>query len=214
MAKEPSGVVDRAPYPGYGRSTTCLIPDWCDCSTEYLPVLVGGGWWRSSRSGSPSRRRRRRRRWAPTGPRQRLGAAGRPRPRTGRATRELRLRRSSPNRFAQPAARALSGRLCAPGGHLAERADHVRTRWRGTVKWGRRANRQVPRGLFLAHRSELLEQAADAFRCMFREPRFSWFAGDRDDFSGLRIRTEALDRGEPPSPSRRARTLGRLRRRR
>ena len=37
MAREPSGVVDRAPHPGYGRSSTRLIPDWCGCSTEYPP---------------------------------------------------------------------------------------------------------------------------------------------------------------------------------
>jgi superfamily II DNA or RNA helicase len=48
----------------------------------------------------------------------------------------------------------------------------------------RRERGRMPRVLFLAHRSELLEQAADAFRCMFRKAHFSWFAGERDDLRG------------------------------
>jgi Type III restriction enzyme, res subunit len=48
----------------------------------------------------------------------------------------------------------------------------------------RRERERMPRVLFLAHRSELLEQAADTFRCMFREARFSWFAGDRAALEG------------------------------
>ena len=24
---------------------TLHIPDWCGCSTEYLPVPAGDGWW-------------------------------------------------------------------------------------------------------------------------------------------------------------------------
>jgi hypothetical protein len=30
---------------GWWPPETWLIPDWCGCSTEYLPVLVGDGWW-------------------------------------------------------------------------------------------------------------------------------------------------------------------------
>jgi hypothetical protein len=30
---------------GWRPPETLLMPDWCGCSTEYLPVLVGGGWW-------------------------------------------------------------------------------------------------------------------------------------------------------------------------
>jgi hypothetical protein len=30
---------------GWWPPETRLIPDWCGCSTEYLPVLVSGGWW-------------------------------------------------------------------------------------------------------------------------------------------------------------------------
>src|SRR5262249_59866089 len=48
----------------------------------------------------------------------------------------------------------------------------------------RRQIGRMPRVLFLAHRSELLEQAAETFRRMFREARFSWFAGERDDLTG------------------------------
>src|SRR5262249_33582960 len=43
---------------------------------------------------------------------------------------------------------------------------------------------RLPRVLFLAHRSELLEQAAETFRRLFRDARFSWFAGARDDLGG------------------------------
>jgi hypothetical protein len=41
---------------GWPSLRTLHIPDWCGCSTEYLPVPVGedGGRW--SRSGSPARR--------------------------------------------------------------------------------------------------------------------------------------------------------------
>ncbi len=42
----------------------------------------------------------------------------------------------------------------------------------------------LPRVLFLAHRSELLDQAAETFRRLFRDARFSWFAGARDDLGG------------------------------
>ena len=30
---------------GWLPPQTLQIPDWCGCSTEYLPVPVGGGWW-------------------------------------------------------------------------------------------------------------------------------------------------------------------------
>jgi superfamily II DNA or RNA helicase/diadenosine tetraphosphate (Ap4A) HIT family hydrolase len=43
---------------------------------------------------------------------------------------------------------------------------------------------RLPRVLFIAHRSELLEQAAETFRRLFRDTRFSWFAGARDDLWG------------------------------
>jgi hypothetical protein len=28
-----------------GRRRQLQIPEWCGCSTEYLPVPVGDGWW-------------------------------------------------------------------------------------------------------------------------------------------------------------------------
>jgi hypothetical protein len=30
---------------GWQPLRTLRIPDWCGCSTEYLPVPVCGGWW-------------------------------------------------------------------------------------------------------------------------------------------------------------------------
>ncbi len=42
---------------GCAPPQTRQIPDWCGCSTEYLPVPAGNGWRRSCRSGSPTRRR-------------------------------------------------------------------------------------------------------------------------------------------------------------
>jgi Ketopantoate reductase PanE/ApbA len=30
---------------GWAPAQTFQIPDWCGCSTEYLPVPVGDGWW-------------------------------------------------------------------------------------------------------------------------------------------------------------------------
>ncbi|HEY8517464.1 MAG TPA: DEAD/DEAH box helicase family protein [Candidatus Binatia bacterium] len=43
---------------------------------------------------------------------------------------------------------------------------------------------RMPRVLFIAHRSELLEQAAAAFRRTFPDARFGWFAADRSDTKG------------------------------
>ena len=30
---------------GWAPPQTLQIPDWCGCSTEYLPVPAGDGWW-------------------------------------------------------------------------------------------------------------------------------------------------------------------------
>src|SRR5437867_2174492 len=30
---------------GWRPPQTLQIPDWCGCSTEYLPVPTGDGWW-------------------------------------------------------------------------------------------------------------------------------------------------------------------------
>jgi hypothetical protein len=31
--------------PGWAPPQTVQIPDWCGCSTEYLPVPAGDDWW-------------------------------------------------------------------------------------------------------------------------------------------------------------------------
>jgi hypothetical protein len=36
---------DLRPLGWWPSPETRLIPDWCGCSTDYLPVLVGDGWW-------------------------------------------------------------------------------------------------------------------------------------------------------------------------
>ena len=41
-----------------------------------------------------------------------------------------------------------------------------------------------PRVLFVAHRVEILRQAANTFRRILPEARFGWFAGSRDDVAG------------------------------
>jgi hypothetical protein len=51
---------------GWAPPQTLQIPDWCGCSTEYLPVPAGDGWW----SLVPI--------WADTQPPAPLGAHGAP----------------------------------------------------------------------------------------------------------------------------------------
>jgi len=62
----------------------------------------------------------------------------------------------------------------------------------------RRARGRLPRVLFLAHRSELLEQAAETFRRMFPDARFAWFAGERSEIDGdvLLASVQKLSRAE------------------
>jgi hypothetical protein len=36
---------DLRPLGWWPPPETRLIPDWCCCSTEYLPVFEGNGWW-------------------------------------------------------------------------------------------------------------------------------------------------------------------------
>ena len=43
---------------------------------------------------------------------------------------------------------------------------------------------RMPRVIFLAHRAELLSQAATAFRRVFPDARFAWFAGDLAETEG------------------------------
>ena len=35
---------DPRPY-GWRPLQTLHVPDWCGCTTEYLPVPDGAGWW-------------------------------------------------------------------------------------------------------------------------------------------------------------------------
>jgi hypothetical protein len=44
------------------------MPDWCGCSTEYLPVLVGDGWWQLVPIWEPEQTPNPLRRWEPTVP--------------------------------------------------------------------------------------------------------------------------------------------------
>ncbi len=46
----PRGRADAAPGRrlrphGWTPPQTLYVPDWCGCTTEYLPVPVGDGWW-------------------------------------------------------------------------------------------------------------------------------------------------------------------------
>jgi superfamily II DNA or RNA helicase len=43
---------------------------------------------------------------------------------------------------------------------------------------------QSPRVLFVAHRAEILQQAADTFRKILPEARFGWFVGSQDSLGG------------------------------
>ena len=54
---------------GWVPRETRLIPDWCGCSTEYLPVLAGDGWWVMVPIWEPAQTPNPLRRWAPPVPR-------------------------------------------------------------------------------------------------------------------------------------------------
>lgn len=56
---------------------------------------------------------------------------------------------------------------------------------------------RMPRVLFLAHRFELLEQAASAFRRVFPGARFGWFAADRADTDGTVTFASVAKLGQP-----------------
>jgi hypothetical protein len=53
---------------GWTPPETRLIPDWCGCSTEYLPVLEGGGWWYLVPIWEPEQTATPLRRWQPAVP--------------------------------------------------------------------------------------------------------------------------------------------------
>lgn len=68
---------------------------------------------------------------------------------------------------------------------------------------------RMPRVLFIAHRSELLEQAAAAFRRVFPDARFGWFAADRADTDGDVIFASVAKLSQPARLERLIRDAGR-----
>jgi hypothetical protein len=53
---------------GWAPPQTLQIPDWCGCSTEYLPVPAGDGWWNPIPIWEPAQTRTPLRRWEPAVP--------------------------------------------------------------------------------------------------------------------------------------------------
>jgi hypothetical protein len=53
---------------GWWPPETRLIPDWCGCSTEYVPALEGDGWWCLVPIWEPDQTATPLRRWEPAGP--------------------------------------------------------------------------------------------------------------------------------------------------
>jgi hypothetical protein len=49
---------------GWAPPQTLQIPDWCGCSTEYLPVPAGDGWWQLVPIWEPAQTVNPLRRWA------------------------------------------------------------------------------------------------------------------------------------------------------
>lgn len=54
---------------GWTPPQTLQVPDWCGCTTEYLPVLVGNGWWQMVRIWEPGQPVNPLRRYEPAEPR-------------------------------------------------------------------------------------------------------------------------------------------------
>jgi hypothetical protein len=54
--------------PGWTPPQTFQIPDWCGCSTEYLPVPAGDGWWSLVPIWEPAQTPTPLRRWQPPVP--------------------------------------------------------------------------------------------------------------------------------------------------
>ena len=53
---------------GWAPPQTLQIPDWCGCSTEYLPVPTGDGWWPLVPIWEPTQTPSPLRRWEPAVP--------------------------------------------------------------------------------------------------------------------------------------------------
>ena len=54
---------------GWRPLQTLHIPDWCGCTTEYLPVPEGAGWWRRVPIWEPDQTANPLRRYEPAAPR-------------------------------------------------------------------------------------------------------------------------------------------------
>jgi hypothetical protein len=52
---------------GWRPPQTLQIPDWCGCSTEYLPVPAGDDWWHLVPIWEPAQTPDPLRRWVPPG---------------------------------------------------------------------------------------------------------------------------------------------------
>ena len=56
---------------------------------------------------------------------------------------------------------------------------------------------QPPRVLFLAHRVELLRQAANTFRKLFRDQSFGWYVGNQNELAGDMVFASVMKIGRP-----------------
>jgi hypothetical protein len=54
---------------GWEPGRTLHIPDWCGCTTEYLPVPDGRGWWQMVPIWAPDQTANPLRRYEPAAPR-------------------------------------------------------------------------------------------------------------------------------------------------
>jgi hypothetical protein len=53
---------------GWAPPQTLQLPDWCGCSTEYMPVPMGDGWWHLVPIWDPAQTPTPLRRWEPAVP--------------------------------------------------------------------------------------------------------------------------------------------------
>ena len=108
-----------------------------------------------------------------------------PAPRPGEVEREPSPAPPEPNALQREALAALDAtRRAGRRRALVVMATGLGKTWLAAFDVAARAEGRMPRVLFLAHRFELLEQAARTFRRMFPDARIGWFSGDRDDAAG------------------------------
>ena len=58
-----------SPAARMGAAADAVHPDWCGCTTEYLPVPVGDGWWHLVPIWEPDQTANPLRRYEPPAPR-------------------------------------------------------------------------------------------------------------------------------------------------